>query len=76
MNATCCRKQFEQMRCYFDKTAVDLSEEILSCTVQSRLDILKDFYTKDKQELSQIFTSFQESIEKDISTVSSKNINY
>lgn len=43
---------------FFDSgSAVELSEKILLGSTQSRLKLMKDFYTKDKPEYSQIFST-------------------
>ncbi|XP_052090388.1 DNA excision repair protein ERCC-6-like 2 [Mytilus californianus] len=51
-------KQFEEITQFFDSvSAVELSERILLGSTQSRLKLLKDFYTKDKPDFSQIFST-------------------
>lgn len=60
------RKQFEEMTQFFDSvSAIELSERILLGSTQSRLKLMKDYYTKDKPEYSQIFSTVKNDDQND-----------
>ncbi|XP_076093658.1 uncharacterized protein LOC143064602 isoform X2 [Mytilus galloprovincialis] len=59
-------KQFEEMTQYFDSvSAIELSERILLGSTQSRLKLMKDYYTKNKPEYSQIFSTVKNDDQND-----------